>query len=330
MLRSRPDFICLGMQRSGTKWLYDQLNSHSHFWMPPIKELHFFDDYRRYWASRTIRLNTELNKLANGDFVDPRDLEFLRTVATSQLSIRTLFGETNVQQLATQLSIDPFQRTVNLPKNAYLDSGELNLGNPALSTLAFKLYRRAFRAVELSKENSAELFTGDITPGYSTLQADQIKAIVHSLKYTKFILLLRNPISRMVSQLQLWHRRGMISQNDINSKAFIDLALTPGHPIYERSFPSKIVRKWHYQNAKRFKCFFFDDIVNDAEQLRWDIVAFITGKQCGSFSQKADHNAKAGDQKVELKPAIKDYIAQTFADEIASCKTLFGNKADNW
>jgi len=39
-----PDFICIGAQRAGTSWLYAVLERHPAFWLPPIKELHFFDD----------------------------------------------------------------------------------------------------------------------------------------------------------------------------------------------------------------------------------------------------------------------------------------------
>ena len=38
-----PDFLCIGMGKSGTGWLYDQLLNHPDFWMPPIKELHYLD-----------------------------------------------------------------------------------------------------------------------------------------------------------------------------------------------------------------------------------------------------------------------------------------------
>ena len=38
-----PDFICIGMQKAGTGWLYDQLQSHPDFWMPPTKEIHYLD-----------------------------------------------------------------------------------------------------------------------------------------------------------------------------------------------------------------------------------------------------------------------------------------------
>jgi len=38
-----PDFLCIGAQKGGTGWLYDQLVCHPDFWMPPFKELHYFD-----------------------------------------------------------------------------------------------------------------------------------------------------------------------------------------------------------------------------------------------------------------------------------------------
>lgn len=39
-----PDFLCIGCQRSGTTTLYNVLETHSEVWLPPIKEIHFFDE----------------------------------------------------------------------------------------------------------------------------------------------------------------------------------------------------------------------------------------------------------------------------------------------
>lgn len=36
-----PDFICIGMPKAGTGWLYDQLEHHPDFWMPPAKEISY-------------------------------------------------------------------------------------------------------------------------------------------------------------------------------------------------------------------------------------------------------------------------------------------------
>jgi hypothetical protein len=42
-----PDFLCVGAQKAGTSWLYQQLEAHPDFWMPPVKELHYLDELSR-------------------------------------------------------------------------------------------------------------------------------------------------------------------------------------------------------------------------------------------------------------------------------------------
>jgi hypothetical protein len=38
-----PNFLGIGASRSGTTWLYANLRRHPDIWLPPIKELHYFD-----------------------------------------------------------------------------------------------------------------------------------------------------------------------------------------------------------------------------------------------------------------------------------------------
>jgi len=38
-----PSFLCIGAQKAATSWLWVMLRQHPDIWMPPIKELHFFD-----------------------------------------------------------------------------------------------------------------------------------------------------------------------------------------------------------------------------------------------------------------------------------------------
>lgn len=39
-----PDFLCIGAQKAGTTWLYDNIRHHPEIWLPPVKELHYFDN----------------------------------------------------------------------------------------------------------------------------------------------------------------------------------------------------------------------------------------------------------------------------------------------
>ncbi len=63
--RAGPDFLCIGAHKAGSTWLYQQLDSHPDFWMPPVKELHYFDQLSR------------VQRAAHPRCRDERDLQFL-------------------------------------------------------------------------------------------------------------------------------------------------------------------------------------------------------------------------------------------------------------
>src|SRR5690606_22158077 len=74
-----------GAQKGGTRWLYDQLQLHPDFWMPPIKELHYFDRRAPSPASVNLRdravediarANRRQAELALRP-LDRRDIDFL-------------------------------------------------------------------------------------------------------------------------------------------------------------------------------------------------------------------------------------------------------------
>jgi hypothetical protein len=64
----RPDFLCVGAQKAGTSWLYQQLAEHPNFWMPPLKELHYFDQLSR------------IPQVASARARDDRDRHFLENL----------------------------------------------------------------------------------------------------------------------------------------------------------------------------------------------------------------------------------------------------------
>ena len=65
---AQPDFLCVGVHKGGTTWLYQQLDSHPDFWMPPLKELHYFDQLSRVQRSSASRCR------------DERDVRFLQSI----------------------------------------------------------------------------------------------------------------------------------------------------------------------------------------------------------------------------------------------------------
>jgi len=106
-----PDFLCIGAHKAGTTWLYQQLDSHPDFWMPPVKELHYFDQLSRVQRAAPPRCR------------DERDLRFLE-------SIKNLSAE-------PYINLDHYARLFE-PKASLL-SGDIS---PNYSTLSDEVIRR--------------------------------------------------------------------------------------------------------------------------------------------------------------------------------------------
>ena len=86
-----PNFLCVGMHKGGTRWLFDQLQHHPDFWMPPLKELHYFDrgttagknarQVLKYERGLSDRRKMQRN---TGREWDQRDFVFLEEMAAAK------------------------------------------------------------------------------------------------------------------------------------------------------------------------------------------------------------------------------------------------------
>ncbi len=92
---SQPNFLCIGAQKAGTTWLYHNLKGHPQIWLPPYKEIHYFDEIyldqslaqstlTRRERNRLSILTKELNKKLNGENISYSYLTFLAHLAFSE------------------------------------------------------------------------------------------------------------------------------------------------------------------------------------------------------------------------------------------------------
>lgn len=80
----QPFFLGIGAHKSGTTWLYENLKRHPNVWLPPVKELHFFDGLPNL-PKVGHRLNELLKEvLATGQITDAARLDFLRRYVLEQ------------------------------------------------------------------------------------------------------------------------------------------------------------------------------------------------------------------------------------------------------
>jgi hypothetical protein len=75
--RGSPAFLGIGAQKAATTWLDRCLRRHPSLWLPPIKELHYFDDpgagrpvLGRGWAGRRLRRELVPRLRADARFLD--------------------------------------------------------------------------------------------------------------------------------------------------------------------------------------------------------------------------------------------------------------------
>ena len=91
MTANLPKFLCIGVQKAATSWLWVQLRSHPQIWMPPLKELHFFDHLyvpeNRTWTTGHIQKNVKdsLNWHAKNGKIDLPYFRYMIDLATENL-----------------------------------------------------------------------------------------------------------------------------------------------------------------------------------------------------------------------------------------------------
>jgi Sulfotransferase family len=267
--KNGPDFIGVGLQKAGTRWLYQQLQAHPQFWMPPIKELHFFDrpfPHRQTMERVTAKRGTE------------NELLFI-------------------------------ERLRDLPRR---------------SDHSLETYASLF-------ELAGDRITGDITPAYGGLSDEQIAAIAKAFPTTKIVLMLRDPISRVWSNLNDMANKGKVSHDALMTADGIAecLAAVVTNPS---TFPSRVYARWAKAcGAERCHFFFMDDVIADGAATRDRIIRALGGEPgAGEPAIAASHNNKAGRSRVTMTADVRQVLNETFAAELKECASLFGGPAAGW
>jgi hypothetical protein len=180
-------------------------------------------------------------------------------------------------------------------------------------------------------EQKGALISGDITPGYSTLDDELIKQIVTYFGGLKVIFLARDPVERAWSQLSMYVRRGLISPFEVNDTDEIRRNLLRPE-VVARSHPSEIVARWRrHVRPELFRVYFFDDRKGNAADVRRSIIIFLGGDpEQASGQLAAGHNTKAGKKKLELTDSVRSHLAQFFERELKACAAELGGAAREW
>ncbi|MBL0370980.1 sulfotransferase [Rhizobium sp. KVB221] len=153
---SLPSFICIGAQKAGTTWLYEILSQNPGIWLPPLKEVHFFDRMGEAESAKEKRREHILKRAQrlekNGGIKGSEGADEARF-------LRNLVG----QDVGTE-----------------------------------QWYRKMF-----SHPDATGRVSGEITPAYLTLPEDKIAYAKSLLPDAKFVLIVREPLARALSQIKM-------------------------------------------------------------------------------------------------------------------------------
>jgi len=166
---STVDFIGIGVQKSASTWLWANLNAHPDVWLPPRKELHYFDRSLNYPSPSFLATDHIVNRLFS---LQPHNKLFRKKAYEE---IRLAYIQKDMPRLKWLLRY--------YLKN-YNDQWYLSLFPDRQNYLK-----------------------GEITPAYSILHESDIRHIKDILPDVKIILTLRDPVDRAWSQVKFYKTR---------------------------------------------------------------------------------------------------------------------------
>ncbi|MCW5735832.1 MAG: sulfotransferase [Enhydrobacter sp.] len=279
-----PDFLCIGQQKAATTWLYDQLQFHPEFWMPPVKELHYF----------------------SGQFPHRKTLMEIDRVDGSQQKIERW------QRRRVELKMRPLaERDLQFLQLAKSYQGKAPDLERYAALFSFK----------------GSQFSGDISPSYANLSFRQIEDIAAFFPALRIILIVREPIERAWSDINVDLRNGRIDEGVIS-----DAELFAAHiaAFGTRYFGTRIARNWleHFP-PERLLCVLYDELVADPVTTRAAILTFL-GASTAAGDLPAGFDRKRGAPKRSMLELNKDALVRHFAEELLLSAEMFGSAAVAW
>lgn len=167
---------------------------------------------------------------------------------------------------------------------------------------------------------------GDMTPGYSRLQAEGYRRLLDVFPQARFILLLRNPADNMWSRLA--HRRDNANapgRIEDNLRVFLDGG---GSRMTSQRIETIYARAREHVVETRIHCLFTEDLFSHhADAALGDLCAFlrITGKLAAQNTYDSNRGTYA-----PMPPELRKRTASHFAQSYHFAERLMGRVPDNW
>ena len=158
----KPDFICIGPEKTATTWLFRVLETHPDVWLPPYKELRFLNEGN--------------------------------TVPEHSLSTLFFSSHWHYKELRRIL----LRSTVKLLLGR--KTSDFSAWQAYRWVLYYMFRKHTFAWYDGLFDHESGKLTGDVTPNYYDIPESRIQQLSQSHPDVKILLFVRNPIARAWSK----------------------------------------------------------------------------------------------------------------------------------
>ena len=287
----RPTFLGIGAHKAGTTWLCHQLRLHTQIWMPPMKELHFFDCAAKYPSQNDLLTASPVSRALG----------------------------TNREQR---------ERTYRILRQCIRSARKYQFGESLWwSKLLLGYYNESWYR-SLFSQAAPDQITGEITPAYAVLDSEDVAKIKNVNPNIRLIFIIRNPIDRAWSAMRFSHRKGRLDYNLDSSEQIIAELKRPGKTLrgdYERTLD---VYLKHFDSSQILVCF-YDAIQGNPIELLSGITSFLDiadFEESSINNKKRINQSPLSPMPLE----VRDFLCETYSPSIARLAKQFGSYASLW
>jgi hypothetical protein len=294
---SFPNFLIVGAQKAGTSWLATNLSRHPDVWMPPLKELHYFDE-----RIKELPFGSSLIRLSTRRYTDE---------------------EWYPWYWRYQLQYMLKRRFRRYGKNF----------DPETVLWALKFFGRppSDRWYGSLFEQGQGKTTGEATPDYSILEEGMVARIHKLLPHAKVIFFMRNPIERPYSSaiMQLRNLKGMGREVDKTAlgpffERYFRQPTVVSHTRYLRS-----LEKWrHFYPDEQIFVGFLEDIHFYPVRLLQRLYRFLELDLTHTREPKRRKINPGFQEKIPTQLAVQ--LAHTYYKDLKRLSACFGGYPNFW
>ena len=287
-----PNFLGIGAPRAGTTWLWTVLRAHPKIWMPPRKELHYFDRAEKYPTARHLQHEHLASRMFR---FDRSGRKWWRVLATDIYYLLT--GRNKAAEIPWLM--------------------RYHFGH-----IGDAWYLSLF-------DNQPGHVRGEITPAYCLLDEEDVARVHTLLPDAKLLYTLRDPVERAWSQIRVgMGRRGLT----VNDEALAEIERRAGTLSQKMTsdFAGTIKRWRAVYPAEQMFILFQDQIEHSPEGLVRDLYNFLGvdasfQPPAGLLRRRVNASAES-----DMPPSVRRLLVQQHRPMVEELNRMIGGYTTQW